>query len=234
MNPGRQRLFGNDDPIGQIITVKHRFATDDKEIDVAVTGIYKDFPSNSHFKATYLVNVNALRSVVTNFNHYMEGTRFQDRIEFFENYVVLKEGANVKDIENSLQPLADQLIQSDSGASAAGFTLTPFMTKLSDLHFDEKNLWENTSTRGDRKYLVIFSSVALLILVIACINYMNLATARSSRRAKEVGLRKSLGSKRGEIAAQFFYESALMTIGSLTICYSVSGHPSDSVQPAGA
>ena len=95
--------------------------------------------------------------------------------------------------------------------------MSAFLTKMSDLHFDEKNLWENDSTRGDRKYLVIFSAVAVLILLIACINYMNLATARSSRRAKEVGLRKSLGSKRSELAKQFFYESMLMTLGSLVI-----------------
>ena len=88
---------------------------------------------------------------------------------------------------------------------------------MEDLHFDPKNLWENDSTRGDKSYLIIFSSVALLILLIACINYMNLATARSARRAREVGLRKSLGSKRTEIAKQFFYESFLMTIGSLAV-----------------
>jgi putative ABC transport system permease protein len=214
---GARRLFGDDDPIGQIISVKHRFATNDREIDVAITGVYKDFPSNTHFKPKYLVNVNAFRSTVPNFNNFLEGTRFRDQIEFFENYIVLKEGADAKEIENVLKPLAEQMIQSDSGASAAGFKMAPFITKLSDLHFDEKNLWENDSTRGDKKYLVIFSSVALLILLIACINYMNLATARSSRRAKEVGLRKSLGSKRGEIAKQFYYESALMTLGSLLI-----------------
>lgn len=214
---GAQRLFGNDDPIGEVISIKHPFATDGREIDVMVTGIYQDFPSNSHFKPKYLVNVNAFRSVVPNFNNYMEGTRFADRIEFFESYVVLKPGSDIKAIEASLKTQADRLIQSDSGASAAGFKMSAFLTKMSDLHFDEKNLWENDNTRGDRKYLVIFSSVALLILLIACINYMNLATARSSRRAKEVGLRKSLGSKRSELAKQFFYESMLMTLGSLVI-----------------
>jgi putative ABC transport system permease protein len=214
---GASRLFGDDDPMGQIITVKHNFATDNKEIDVMVTGIYEDLPSNSHFKPKYILNVNALRSVVSNFNHYMEGTRFADRIEFFENYVVLKPNADIKEIESELNVLADRLIQSDSGASAAGFKMSGFLTKMSDLHFDENNLWENDSTRGDKKYLVIFSSVALLILLIACINYMNLATARSSRRAKEVGLRKSFGSKRLELAKQFFYESMLMTLGSLVI-----------------
>jgi putative ABC transport system permease protein len=214
---GARRLFGDSESLGQVITIKHPFATDGREIDVMVTGIYRDFPSNSHFKPKYLVNVNAFRSVVQNFNNYMEGTRFADRIEFFESYVVLKPGTDIKAIQAELNTQAERLIQSDSGASAAGFKMTGFLTKMSDLHFDEKNLWENDSTRGDRKYLIIFSSVAILILLIACINYMNLATARSSRRAKEVGLRKSLGSKRSELAKQFFYESVLMTVGSLFI-----------------
>jgi putative ABC transport system permease protein len=214
---GARRLFGDEDPIGQVISVKHPFATQGREIDVMISGIYRDFPSNSHFKPKYIVNVNAFRSIVANFTNYMEGTRFADQIEFFENYIVVKPKSDIKAIEDLLDEQAQRLIQSDSGASAAGFKMSAFLTKMSDLHFDEKNLWENDSTRGDRKYLVIFSSVAILILLIACINYMNLATARASRRAKEVGLRKSLGSKRSELAKQFFYESMLMTLGSLVI-----------------
>jgi putative ABC transport system permease protein len=97
---------------------------------------------------------------------------------------------------------------------AAGWKFTPFLTRMSDLHFDQKNLWEN-NIRGDKKYLAIFSAIALLIILIACINYMNLATARSAKRAKEVGLRKSLGSNKRQIAAQFFSESLLTTFGSM-------------------
>lgn len=213
---GAKRIFGDADPMGEVITVKHNFATSGREIDVVVTGIYRDFPSNSHFKPKYLLNINAFRSVVPNFDNYLEGSRFRD-ISFFENYLVLKPGSDIKPLEESLKKLCEQMVQSDSATAAAGFKMSAFLTKLEDLHFDQKNLWENDSTRGDKTYLAIFSSVALLILLIACINYMNLATARSARRAREVGLRKSLGSKRREIAKQFFYESFLMTVGSLFI-----------------
>jgi len=213
---GAKKLFGDADPIGEVISVKHNFATNGREIDVTVTGVFRDFPSNSHFKAKYIVNINAFRSVVPNFDNYMEGLRFRD-ISFFESYIVLKPGADIKPLEEALQPLCNQMIEADSGTAAAGFKMSAFLIKLQDLHFDQKNLWENDSTRGDKTYLAIFSSVALLILLIACINYMNLATARSSRRAREVGLRKSLGSARREIAKQFFYESFLMTFGSLII-----------------
>jgi putative ABC transport system permease protein len=216
---GAKRLFGDQDPLGEMLTIKHNWATRGQEVTVQVTGVYEDFPDNSHFKPKYLLNVNALRSVINNFDDYMEGTAFsrESQIEFFESYVVLKPDADVKQIESSLNTLGAQMTQSDSSLRAQGWKLTAFLTKLSDLHFDQQNLWENDNTQGDKTYLSIFSAVAVLILLMACINYMNLATARAGRRAREVGLRKSLGSKRSEIAKQFFYESSLMTFGSLVL-----------------
>ncbi len=211
---GAKNLFGKLDPIGQVVSVKHFWATQDREIDVMVTGVYRDYPSNSHFKPLYLLNVNTLRSIYPDFNAYMEGSRFGENTGFFENYIVLKKGTDIKPVEAMLKKLADQMIQSDSGAVAAGWKFAPFMTRMEDMHFDQKNLWEN-GIRGDKKYLAIFSAIAVLIILIACINYMNLATARSAKRAKEVGLRKSLGSSRKEIAKQFFLESLLTTVGSL-------------------
>lgn len=213
---GAKKLFGKLDPIGRTVSVKHNWATRDKEIDVMVTGVYRDYPANSHFKPLYILNVNALRAVHENFSSYMEGLTMSNNndLEFFENYIVLKPGADPKPIAAELNRMAKEMTESDSSFQTNGWKMTGFMTPLSDLHFDQKNLWEN-GVQGNKKYLAIFSAVAILILMIACINYMNLATARSGRRAKEVGLRKSFGSGRAEIAKQFFYESALMTFGSL-------------------
>lgn len=213
---GARRLFGDADPMDQVISVKHNFATQGKEINVVITGVYRDYPSNSHFKPHYILNINALRAVVENFDTYLEGSRFQGNVSWFESYIVLQPGASVAPVRTALQGYAQHMALSDSATVAAGWKLTAFVTPLSELHFDQKNLWED-SAKGDKKYLTIFSAIALLILLIACINYMNLATARSARRAKEVGLRKSLGSGRQEIARQFLYESSLMTIGSLLI-----------------
>lgn len=218
---GAKRLFDDRDPMGEMISVKHNFATNGREIDVVVTGVYEDLPVNSTFKPKFIVNLQAFRAIYPNITTYMEGTTFgnsrEDGIEFFENYVTLKEGTSVDEMIKVLQPVANHFIEADSNLVARGFKMTPYMKPMSELHFDEENLWENTSVRGDKSTLAIFSSVAVLILLIACINYMNLATARSARRAKEVGLRKSYGSKRSEIAFQFFYESALMTVGSLLL-----------------
>jgi len=212
---GARKMFGDADPIGQVISVKHRWATNDQEIDVVVTGVYHDFPSNSHFKPEYMVNVNAFRKVITQFDSYMEGSQFGNNmpVEFFENYMVLKPGADVAAVQKDLEKIGKDMMTSSNNND--GWQLSVFLAKLSDLHFDQKNLWEQDNTQGNKAYLMIFSLVAISILLIACINYMNLATARSARRAKEVGLRKSLGSKRLEIAKQFFYESGVMTMGSL-------------------
>ncbi len=128
--------------------------------------------------------------------------------------MVLKKGSDIKPINTVLNTLANQMIASDSRAAANGWQMTAFTTKMADLHFDKKNLWEGQN-RGDKTYLTIFSIIAILTILIACINYMNLATARSVKRAKEVGLRKSLGSNRFGIAKQFFLESFLMVFGSL-------------------
>ena len=214
---GARKIFGNADPMGKVISLKHVWATQNKEIDVMITGIYRDYPSNSHFKPEYIVNINAMRSIYgEHYNEYLEGTRLNGNTEFFENYIVLTPGADIKPINTQLNVLANQMLQSDSGARASGAKFEAFTTKLADLHFDTKNLWEN-NTHGDKMYLTIFSIIALMIMVIACINYTNLATARSIKRAKEVGLRKSFGSSRAELARQFFLESFLMTLFALVM-----------------
>ena len=215
---GARTIFGRENPIGKTISVKHFWATQDREIDVMVTGVYRDYPSNSHFKPLYILNVNAFRAIYPDFSQFMEGSRFGQNTGFFEDYIVMKNGADTRPVEATLKTLAKQMIESDSGAVAAGWKFDPFLIKMSDMHFDQKNLWEN-GIRGDKKYLAIFSAIALLIILIACINYMNLATARSAKRAKEVGLRKSLGSNRREIAKQFFLESLLTTLGSLLLAF---------------
>jgi putative ABC transport system permease protein len=214
---GARNLFGKEDPMGKLISLKHIFATQGKEVNVQVTGVYRDYPSNSHFKPDYIINMNSLHGIYgEHYTEYLEGTRFSQFTEFFESYIVLKPGADIKPINAVLSTLASQMLKSSAGTAPAGSKFESFAIRLADIHFDSKNLWEdNSNTHGDRIYLTIFSIIAVMIMVIACINYTNLATARSAKRAKEVGLRKSFGSMRFEIATQFFLESFLMTISAL-------------------
>ncbi|MEO6454591.1 MAG: FtsX-like permease family protein, partial [Ginsengibacter sp.] len=150
------------------------------------------------------------------FDDYLEGSRFNQYVNFFEDYIVLKPNVSIRSINVVLTTLANQMIQTDSASRVSGAKFLAFTTKLSDLHFDSKVEWEN-NTRGNKSYLNIFSIIAVLIMVVACINYTNLATARSVKRSKEVGLRKSFGSSRYQIALQFFLESFLMTLCALIL-----------------
>jgi len=214
---GARRIFGKEDPMGKVISLKHFFATQNREIDLAVTAVYKDFPANSHFKPDYIVNLNAMRTIQgEHFDDYMEGSRFDQYVNFFEDYIVLKPNVNISSVNSVLNTLANQMIQTDSASRVSGAKLLAFTTKLSDLHFDTKVEWEN-NTRGNKSYLNIFSIIAVMIMLVACINYTNLATARSVKRSKEVGLRKSFGSSRYQIALQFFLESFLMTLCALIL-----------------
>lgn len=214
---GARRIFGKKDPIGETISLKHFWATRDREIDLVVSGIYSDYPSNSHFKPEYIININAMRNIHgEHYADYMEGSTFGEHTEFFENYMVLKPGADIRPINKILNTLANQMLQSDSGARASGAKMEAFTAKMESLHFDSKNIWENNA-HGNKTYLTIFSIIATMIMLIASINYTNLATARSVKRAKEVGLRKAFGSKRQEIAMQFFLESFLITFCALLV-----------------
>lgn len=216
---GARNLFGKADPIGKIISLKHIFATQGKEINVQVTGVYRDYPANSHFKPDYIINMNALHAIYgDHFAEYQEGSRFSQFTSFFESYLVLKPGADIKPINALLNTLAAQMLKASSGVAPDGSKFEATTIRMADMHFDPKNLWEdNSNTHGDRVYLTIFGIIAIMVMVIACINYTNLATARSLKRAKEVGLRKSFGGMRLELAFQFFLESFLMTICALAM-----------------
>lgn len=218
---GAHKLFGTANPIGEVVTLKHLWGTRNREIDVKVTGVYKDYPANSHFKPQFIVNIQALRPLYEgHFDEFLSGQRFNDYMGWFENYIVTRPGADMKEVNTVLGQLATQL-SSDSMLLARNVKLSAFTTPMSQLHFDKKNMWEG-HTKGDKTYLTIFGIIALLIILIACINYMNLATARSVKRAKEVGLRKSLGSNRGAIAKQFFLESYITVSGALIMALLLS------------
>src|SRR5688572_6452607 len=216
---GAKTLFGDQDPINQPITFKHPFIGDGQEIELVVTGVYKNYPSNSHFKPKYIINSQSVKMIFDQrqpggFENYYNSVSFNSG--FFYTYVKLRPGSDTKNLDAELARLTDETYKTDSAFQAEGGKLGYSFLNIKDLHFDERMSWE-TNAKGDKTYLAIFTGVALLILIIACINYMNLATARASKRAKEVGMRKSLGGLRSELAVQFLQESALITLLSLVV-----------------
>jgi putative ABC transport system permease protein len=188
-------LFGNKDPINKTI----RF---DNEHDLKVTGILKDLPGNSSFNFNYLVPFSYFEQT----NEYVKRQRTGSYSNNSYNiFVKLKPGADyakaypkIRDIEHT-EP-------DNKNAMLSYVTLQP----LERWHL-YSNYVNGQDTGGFLEYVRMFTIIGLLVLLIACINFINLTTARSEKRAKEVGVRKAIGSQRTDLVIQFLLEAFLLT-----------------------
>ncbi|MDB5011444.1 MAG: yknZ 4 [Mucilaginibacter sp.] len=180
-----------------------------------ITGVIKDMPRQSHFKADFIMAMISWADSRTN-----EWLRSD-----YNTYVLLRKGANYKDLEAQFPAL----LRKFSGAQmqkAVGTDMDGFEKKgsyfrlnlmpLTDIHL-RSNMTGELGVNSTPQYVYIFSAIALFILLIACVNFMNLSTARSSNRAREVGVRKVLGSARKHLMAQFLIESVFVTLAAAVI-----------------
>jgi putative ABC transport system permease protein len=204
-----KKYFGNEDPIGKMLLV----GTDTTHY--SVTGICKDVPENSHFE------FNMLGSFLTHWRANNEIWLSNS----FATYILLTEGASAKDVEAKIKPvllkhIGPELQQymgiSPEDFAAAGGRYGILLQPLLDIHLNP-DVDTQFKQPNDRKYIYIFALVAIAILIIAVINYMNLATAQSAGRAHEVGLKKVSGSGKFELVWQFLVESVIFSIISLII-----------------
>lgn len=198
-----KKYFGDEDPMGKTIFV-------DNSADYVVTGVMKDIPENSHFKSNVF-----LAMVSRNLGNDDVWLNMN-----FQTYILLAEGAKVEDLVAKFP----KMIETYCGPELMRFmniTIPEFIAQgnkigyvvepVTDIYL-KTQLGEQLGPVGDIKYVYIFSAIAFFILLIACINFMNLATARSANRAKEVGVRKSLGSQKRQLIAQFITESILISL----------------------
>lgn len=208
-----KKIFGDEDPIGQEVTL-------DNSTDYEVTGVFAEMPSQSHMHFDLILSMAGLEearmSVWMSFN--------------FQTYLKLQPGANPNTISSKFPALIEKYIgpevQQFMGASLeefyeagnrAGFSLFP----MKDIHLHSAKLGD-IEPNGDIKYVYIFSAVAMFILLLACINFMNLATARSASRAKEVGVRKTMGAYRSHLVKQFLAEAILICMIAFAIAIGLS------------
>ncbi len=195
-----EKYFGDDNPLGKQLKLNNRY-------DYNVTGVIENFPENSHLKVDFLCSIETF--YVINDRDVEEWTNFNNY-----TYLLLREnvsaGAFVSKfpafIENYLPNLKKLL----------GGELNYFIQPVTDIHL-HSNLGYELPGNSDIAYVYIFSAIALFILLIACINFMNLATARSAGRAKEVGLRKVMGAEKQMLVKQFLAESMLTCVVSLIV-----------------
>lgn len=199
-----EKYFGDEEPMGKVLRINN-------DTDLKVAGVLKNVPANSHFHFDFLVSYLLLKPQETgsyytwdDFGHY--------------NYIRLKAGTNPKTVEAKMPEWAQQYLDWPEEAFAAlregriGFRLQ----RITDIHLHSHIRWE-LGGNSDIAYVYLFSAIAVFILLIACINFMNLSTARSATRAKEVGMRKVLGAFRQQLVGQFLGEAILLSVIALLI-----------------
>ena len=197
-----RKYFGDTDPINKVVRLDNKY-------NFKVTGLFNPLPSNSHFHPTLLLSFNTLkdsaiygeRNLMTNWGN-----------NSFFTYLLLPENYPAHSLEAQLPAFVDRHMPSNKKdpSSRPSLYTKLFFQKLTDIHL-RSHLDDEMEENGDITRVYIFGAIALFILLIACINYMNLSTARSALRAREIGIRKVAGAQRGEIITQFLSESVLIS-----------------------
>lgn len=198
-----QKIFGDVDPMGKTIRVSNLF-------DFKVTGVAKDPPPNSSIQFNYLVSFVNLKDIyVTQFHLKMLTSVLNNfNSSNFFTFLLLPKGLRVESVEKQLPAFLDKYLGDQKGTETK-----VLLQPLGDIHFNT-SLQYDFPNKGDVRYDYILSAVAFFILLIACVNFINISTARSATRAKEIGLRKVLGANRSRLIWQFILEFAALTLGS--------------------
>jgi putative ABC transport system permease protein len=204
-----RKYFGEENPVGKIVKMTNAFHPNlGRASNFTVTGLVKNVPGNSHFHFNMLVSFETIYV-----NNERQRHRWTGDINNY-TYILLHENSDPDQLEAKLPALVDKYFEED--LKAIGVRLGLFLQPLTSIHLYSKLIGE-MSADGDIAYVYTFAAVALFILFIACINYMNLSTARSASRAKEVGIRKVLGAARGKLIRQYIGESIFYSCVSLIL-----------------
>jgi putative ABC transport system permease protein len=204
-----KKIFGNENPIDQPVKIGS------DSIRYIVSGVMGDVPGNSHFEASMLTSF--MTNPRSNVPIWLNNS--------FSTYFLLKPNANYKTIDAKFPELLIKYVgpevQRYMGISITDFSKQGnkyrfFLQNITDAHLDP-SIQQEFKAASDPKYLKIFGAIAILIVLIAAINFMNLSTAQSAKRAKEVGIKKIGGSTRGMLMAQFLTESFILSFASLII-----------------
>jgi len=205
-----EKYFGKDNAMGRTIRYDNR-------VDYEVTGVMKDAPTNSHFRPSMLLT-------------FLSNNRVDDTVwlnNSFFTYLRLEPGGSSAALEAKFPdflrtfvgPQVEQFMgQSYDAALEAGLKYGWNLEPMTDIYLYSKSD-DQIGKTGDIQYLYILGAIAIFVLAIACINFMNLSTARATGRAREVGIRKTMGSERGQLIRQFLGESIAMAFISMIVAF---------------
>jgi ABC-type antimicrobial peptide transport system permease subunit len=201
-----EALFSGADPVGKILDM-------DDTVALKVTGVYKDFPYNSSFRdISYLApwELYVANDPETKYQRNRWGdNNWYTFVQLAENTNFASVSAKIKDVKRNNDPWIDSTGKNRN-------TMELFLHPMSRWHL-YSDFSDGYNASGRIKYVRLFGIIGVLVLLLACINFMNLSTARSEKRAREVGIRKVVGSLRSQLVGQFFCESLLVTFFALAI-----------------
>ncbi len=193
-----RKLFGEADPLNQLLTI-------DTQISAKITGVYKDIPSNSEFRdVTYIAPFDLYKS----FNPWVVGAQDNWGDNSFPIYVQLAPGRTFEEVSARIKQVMIPHLSKEKASRKPEVFLHP----MTDWHLFSEFENGRKVTSEALKYVFFYSLTGLFVLFLACINFTNLATARSEKRSREVGIRKALGSVRVQLAGQFLSESVLVAL----------------------
>jgi len=203
-----RKYFGNEDPMGKRLTVR-----EGKPLSMEVSGVYQDYPANSHLVLNHLISYATLNEQIRQDGDSSRPAETSWGWYDFYAYVKLKPGADWKTLQSKLPAFADRHMNKDRKNGNKNYI---FLIPLTDIHL-YSNFNQEAEVNGNGKAVGFLFLIAFFIIVIAWVNYTNLATSRSLERAKEVGVRKVLGAIKRDLVLQFLTESLLLNILSLLI-----------------
>ena len=193
-------MFGNNDPMNKVVKIDSKWV-------VKVTGVYEDLPKNTTL-ADYTSFIAPWDLYMTT-QPFLKEARYNWGNNSWALFAQLQPNANISTINAKIKDLKMKGLAANNDKIGLSFKAQIFLHPMAKWH-----LWQEfkngVNVGGDIQFVYMFSLIGLFVLLLACINFMNLATARSEKRAKEVGIRKAIGSVRGQLVAQFFAESLML------------------------
>lgn len=200
-----KKYFGNENPIGKVmVTGSGR--------KYKVTGVIEDLKPSTHLKFDGLISMITMSEFVGDQQYRSREPNNFWNIGTF-TYILLKENANIESLQSNLEPFYEKYTKPLGDQINASFEME--FSPLAEIHLNSD--LDGDEPLGNKAYIYIFSAVALFMLILACINYMNLATARAERRSREVGIRKVSGAYKTQLIWQFVSESLLLAILALIL-----------------